>query len=158
MFWIFLWSQYWLVKKKKKRHQSGKKIFQILVFENICQTNATGPDTISGKILKLIWTYISDDINKILTSEDPSYPKINQGYYQRMIKKVVDAAKMKDFRPLGILNVMPKYFMNKQIFKQIRDHINPILNKRNNYSYKGTHSCIIKTLDSSYFYHLIFPS
>lgn len=29
----------------------------------------------------------------------------------------------------------------------MREHITPILNKRNNYSYRGTHLCIIKTFD-----------
>lgn len=75
------------------------------------------------------------------------YPVSKQGYFQRTIPKVEVPKILKDFRPLGILNPVPKYFFNKPFFKKLREHITPILNRRNNYSFRGAHLCIIKTFD-----------
>lgn len=104
-------------------------------------TNTHGPAQISSNTLSTFWEEIKSKLNPIL-QKPLSYPLYKQGYYQRTIPKTSDVKTFKDLRPLGILNPIPKYILNKTYFLKIRDHILPILNKRNNFSFRGTHLCI----------------
>ena len=111
-------------------------------------SNAAGPDRLSAKLISLIWPAFKTKLNDICQRGEPKFPAFSQGYIQRTISKTSQAAEvMKDLRPIGVNNSIPKYAFNKPVFKQIRNHLTPIFKKRNNYSYQGTHLCIIKTLD-----------
>ena len=111
-------------------------------------TKTQGPSEISSKLIAVFWDDIKDKLEPVLRSDDVyKYPTVEQGYYQRTIPKKADIEILKDLRPLGILNPIPKYFLNKTFFSKIRDHISPILVERNNFSFRGTHLCIIQTFD-----------
>ena len=110
-------------------------------------SNCHGPGQISSKIVSIFWDETKFHLNNLLKDSKLVYPFSKQGYYQRTIPKSTDVKILKDLRPLGILNPIPKYIINKVVFKQIRVHINPILNKRHNFSFRGTHMCIIHTFD-----------
>ena len=111
-------------------------------------SNAAGPDRISAKLISLIWPSFKTKLNAVVDRDRPSYPAIEQGYIQRTIpKSVTEIKEYKDMRPIAVLNSTVKYLFNKPIAKQIRDHLVPIFDIRNNFSYRGTHMCIISTLD-----------
>ena len=112
-------------------------------------TNTAGPDKFSAKLISFVWPSLKNKLNEVCIKDKPEYPTLDQGYIQRIIEKVKNPQIYKEFRPLGNLNCIPKYLFNKPIFKQIRDHISPIFNKRNNFSYTGTHLCIITTIDKT---------
>ena len=113
------------------------------------RTRTHGPEHISASILAKIWPAISSTINQIFQNGALEYPQFYQGYYQHMIPKgglsIIEI--FKHLRPLGNLNAFPKYFLNKVIFKSIRAHMTPILENRNNYTYKGVHLCVIDVFD-----------
>lgn len=110
-------------------------------------SNAAGPDSLSSAIIEKIWPSYKHKLNYVTSKFGLQYPSHKQGYFQRTIPKTDDPKILKDLSPLGILNAVPKYCFNKPFFKNLREHITPILNKRNNYSYRGAHLCIIKTFD-----------
>lgn len=110
-------------------------------------SNSAGPSKISSSILERVWPVYKSKLNFVCQRFGLSYPKDNQGYFQRTINKVPNPKKIKDMRPLGVLNPVEKYCFNKPFFKALRDHLTPIFNTRNNFSYRGTHLCIIRTLD-----------
>ena len=111
-------------------------------------SNSCGLSGISAKVLEFIWPAIKDTLTMLVNSNSFSYPKKDMGYYQRTIPKTTKISILKDLRPLGVLDPVVKYLVNKPAFKQLRQHIEPILRKRNNFSYRGTHLCIIKTFDN----------
>lgn len=128
--------------------------FNFPIFDNLYDyvpkkkiSNEAGPDSVSSAILEIIWPSYKNKLNHIVQRHQLQYPIFNQGYFQRTIPKVDTPKILKDLRPLGVLNVVPKYCFNKPFFKKLREHITPILIKRNNYSYRGTHLCIIRTFD-----------
>ena len=111
-------------------------------------SNCAGPDGISAAVLEKCWPSFGSKLNKVLALSGLKYPYLNNGYFQHSIPKIVGIITLlKQLRPLGILNVIPKYFFNKPFFKSLRDHLTPIFQNRNNYSYRGTHQCIIATFD-----------
>jgi hypothetical protein len=110
-------------------------------------TKSHGPGQISSKIVSTFWDETKTHLDNLFKSTKLTYPISKQGYYQRTIPKTTDIKILKDLRPLGILNPIPKYFLNKVVFKQIREHLTPVLNKRDNFSFRGTHMCIIYTFD-----------
>ena len=111
-------------------------------------SNSAGPDGISSAILERIWPSFKVKLNDILADNELQYPYLDNGYYQRSIpKKSGEITELKQLRPLGVLNPVPKYNFNKPFFKSLRDHLEPIFINRNNYSYRGTHQCIIRTFD-----------
>ena len=110
-------------------------------------TKTHGPSHISPKIISTFWDEIKDKLETIVHEDTMLYPLMRQGYYQRTIPKKSDVEILKDLRPLGILNPIPKYFLNKTVFGGIRDHISDLLVQRNNFSLRGTHLCIIDTFD-----------
>ena len=113
-------------------------------------TKTASMDGISSHTLVEIWPIIQEPMNKILTSS-LKFPSIDQGYYQRVISK--ESTKQpkifKDMRPLGILNIIPKYAMSKFVWTKIRKHIEPILKKRKIMTYQGCKMPIINTLDGA---------
>ena len=112
------------------------------------ESNSAGPAGISPKVLSLIWPSFRTKLNEVVRIVGLKYPTQDVGYYQRMIPKVSGMImELKQLRPLGILNALEKYFFNKVFFKAVREHISDLLKKRHNYSYTGTHMCIITTLD-----------
>ena len=111
-------------------------------------SNSCGLSGISAKVLEFIWPSIIDTLNSLVQSQSFSFPEIDMGYLQRTIPKSLIISILKDLRPLGVLDPLVKYLINGPAFKQLREHIDPILKQRNNYSYRGTHLCIIKTFDS----------
>ena len=88
-----------------------------------------------------------EKFNHVCQSKGFSYPIVDQGYFQKTIPKVPNPKKIKDFRPIGVLNVITKYLLNGPFFKALRMHLAPIFKKRRNYSYLGTHLCIIHSID-----------
>ena len=111
-------------------------------------SNSAGPDGISSAILEKIWPSFKIKLNHVIESNDLQYPYVDNGYYQRSIpKKSGEITELKQLRPLGVLNPIPKYNFNKPFFKALREHLEPIFLNRNNYSYRGTHQCIIRTFD-----------
>ena len=111
-------------------------------------TNSSGPDGISSAILEKIWPSFKDKLNLVLADHDLQYPFLNNGFYQKSIpKKSGTISELKQLRPIGVLNPIPKYNFNKPFFKKLREHLDPIFINRNNYSYRGTHQCIIRTFD-----------
>ena len=110
-------------------------------------TKSHGPGQISSQIVSTFWDETKTHLNNLLHDKKISYPVVKQGYYQRTIPKSSDVKILKDLRPLGILNPIPKYILNKVVFQKIRVHLTPILNKRSNFSFRGTHMCIINTFD-----------
>jgi len=110
-------------------------------------TKTQGPSKIAPFIIHTFWDNIKDNLCALLNNDSMTYPLVDQGYYQRTIPKKTDIKILKDLRPLGILNPIPKYFLNKVFFNGVRDHIKPILLNRNNYSLRGTHLCIIHTFE-----------
>ena len=130
--------------------------FEFPVFENFNDflpknkvSNSAGPDGISAAVLEKCWPSFRAKLNRVLhLSGRISYPFLDNGYFQHSIPKIVGIITLlKQLRPLGILNIIPKYFFNKPFFKALRDHLTPIFFNRNNYSYRGTHQCIIATFD-----------
>ena len=113
-------------------------------------TKTASMDGISSHTLVEIWPIIKTPMNEILTSS-LKFPSIDQGYYQRVISK--ESSKqpeiLKDMRPLGILNILPKYAMSKFVWTEIRKHIEPILKKRKIMTYQGCKMPIINTLDDA---------
>ena len=114
------------------------------------RSRSHGPEHISAQILAQIWPAISDTVNNIFIDGELEYPKYYQGYYQFMIPKgnIKVLTNLKQLRPLGRLNPFPKYFLNNVIFKSIRSHLEPILDNRRNFSYRGTHLCIVENFDN----------
>ena len=110
-------------------------------------SNSAGPSKIASSIIEKVWDSFEPKLNFVCQRFNLSYPVIDQGYFQRLINKVPNPKRCKDFRPIGVLNAIEKYCFNKPFFKSLRKHLEPIFHKRNNFSYKGTHLCIIKTLD-----------
>ena len=111
-------------------------------------TSSHGPGKISSKIVQTFWDNTKLHLNKLLEKGNfKKYPLFSQGFYQRTIPKTNKVKIFKDLRPLGILNSITKYLLNKPVFKYIRSHIKPILEKRHNFSFKGTHMCIINTFE-----------
>ena len=110
-------------------------------------TNSAGPSQFSSSILEKIWTFFLPKLNFVCQKFGLAYPKIDQGYFQRLINKIPNPKKCKDMRPIGVSNHIEKYCFNKPFFKALRDHLDPIFRKRNNFSYRGTHLCVIKSLD-----------
>ena len=110
-------------------------------------TNQAGPDHFSSSILEIIWPFFKDKLNFVCQKFPLSYPSVKQGYLQRTIPKTDNPKKCKDLRPIGVLNSIPKYLFNGPFFKALRQHLTPIFKRRNNYSYLGTHRCIIRSLD-----------
>ena len=110
-------------------------------------TMTQGPSQIPSRLIETFWNEIKDKLEPLLNDDTMSYPLVNQGYYQRTIPKKSDVEILKDLRPLGILNPIPKYFLNKTLFTGIRNYISPLLNSRNNFSLRGTHLCIIHTFE-----------
>ena len=106
-----------------------------------------GPGQNSSKLLVTFWDEIKIHLDKIFQNSKITYPVTKQGYYQRTIPKTSEIKILKDLRPLGILNPIPKYFLNKVVFKEIRNHLTPLLNTRDNFSFTGTHMCIIHTFE-----------
>ena len=125
-------------------------------YENFCKyipknkiTNSAGPDTVSAAVLEKIWQPFSLKLNKVIALGGNGYPLVDNGYYQRSIPKIVGIIELlKQLRPLGVLNPVPKYHFNRPFFKELRNHLEPIFSNRNNYTYKGTHQCIINTFDN----------
>ena len=111
------------------------------------QTGSSGPDNFSAALLALVWPMFQDKFNKVLQKNSLSYPSVDQGYFQKTIPKVPNPKKLKDLRPIGVLNPVTKYLLNGPFFKALREHLAPIFKRRRNYSYLGTHLCIIQTLD-----------
>ena len=111
-------------------------------------SNSCGLSGISAKVLEFIWPSVKETFNSIVHSPSFSFPEIDMGYLQRTIPKIALISILKHLRPLGVLDPIVKYLINKPVFSQLRKHIEPILKKRNNYSYRGTHLCIIKTFDA----------
>ena len=111
------------------------------------QTNAAGPDNFSAALLALVWPMFVDKFNSVCQDVGLAYPVANQGYFQKTIPKVPNPKKIKDLRPIGVLNPITKYLLNGPFFKALRMHLTPIFKNRRNYSYLGTHSCIIHSLD-----------
>ena len=110
-------------------------------------TNQAGPEGFSSSILEIIWPSFQVKLNHVCQKFPLSYPSENQGYLQRTIPKTDNPKICKDLRPIGVLNPIPKYLFNGPFFKALRTHLTPIFKKRNNYSYLGTHRCIIRSLD-----------
>lgn len=108
--------------------------------------NTSGPDGISSLLLKKIWPSFAPLLNKIVQKPDFTYPE-NQGYYQRVIAKNSNPKEYKDYRPIGILNIIPKYILNRSVFTDLKNHLTDVLRQKNNFSFIGTHDCIIRTLD-----------
>ena len=105
-------------------------------------------DTISSYIITLFWPSMADKLNTIFT-KNLNFPVDSQGYYQRIISKsaVKQPLEFKDMRPLGILNVFPKYRMSKYVWTEIRQHVQSILKKRRVYTYHGCRAPIYLTFD-----------
>lgn len=97
-------------------------------------------------MLEKIWPVFAPKLNKIVHSKDFTFPK-NQQFYQRIIPKVPKPKYFKDYRPIGILNIIPKYILNKKVFSDLKEHIKSILSQKLNFSYVGTHDCIIYTIE-----------
>ena len=111
-------------------------------------SNSAGPDRLSAKLISLIWPSFKTKLNAVVDRNRPTFPGIDQGYIQRMIPKAVkEMTEYKHMRPIATSNSTVKYCFNKPIAKQIREHLVPIFDIRKNFSYKGTHMCIIDTLD-----------
>ena len=113
-------------------------------------TKTASMDGISSHTLMKIWPIIHEKVNAILTSS-LKFPTIDQGYYQRVISKssTKQPKIFKDMRPLGILNILPKYAMSKFVWTEIRKHIQPILDTRKIMTYDGCKMPIIDTLDGA---------
>lgn len=129
--------------------------FQFPIFDDLYEflpknkiTNSCGLSGISAKVLEFIWPSIKNTLSNIVQSQSFSFPELDMGYYQRTIPKQAIISILKDLRPLGVLDPIIKYLINRPVFKQLRNHITPLLKKRLNYSYRGTHLCIIKTFDT----------
>ena len=116
------------------------------------KTTRTGSmDTISGAVLVNFWEQIQPKMNEIFEESNLSYPETNQGYLQRIISKSDSKQPeiLKDMRPLGVLNTLPKYHMSAFVFTLLRDHVKPIFINRKNYTYHGCRLPIIDTLDTA---------
>ena len=105
-------------------------------------------DGISSYTLKMFWPVMANKFNKCF-DQNLKYPCTSQGYYQRVISKKDDKQPtvLKDMRPLGVLNTLPKYHMSKYVFTELRNHVGPILRKRKIYTYKGCVLAIFATMD-----------
>ena len=114
-------------------------------------TKTASMDTISGAILKGFWDVIQPKMNSIFENSDLFFPQTNQGYYQRVISKSDKKQPqiLKDMRPLGLLNVIPKYHFAKHVFTRIRDHTMPVFISRKVYTYHGCRLPIVNTIDNA---------
>lgn len=108
--------------------------------------NKSGPDGISSALLEKIWDSFSPHLDKIVHKPNFTFPK-NQDYFQRVLAKNKNPTKYKDYRPIGILNVIPKYILNRSVFSALKEHLKCILFEKKNFSFTGTHDCIIFTLE-----------
>ena len=97
-------------------------------------SNSAGPSGISPKLLSLIWPSFKIKLNNLVSEVGLKYPKLDAGYFQRMIPKISgEITELKQLRPLGVLNPLEKYFFNKAVFLAIRDHLSDLLKSRNNF-------------------------
>ena len=97
-------------------------------------TKSASMDTISSHLIILFWDSMKENMNTILT-KNLEFPKLNQGYYQRIISKssTITPTILKDMRPLGILNPLPKYLHSKFVWTAIREHVKQIYQQKRFY-------------------------
>ena len=121
-------------------------------------TKTASMDTISSHTFVSFWENIKTKFNDIISVGGLFFPQINQGYYQRTISKSDKKQPeiLKDMRPLGILNPIPKYHFAKHVFTLIRDHMIQICINRGVYTYHGVRLPIITTLDKAIIIALMY--